>query len=155
MWNTVPDAAKNLSKREKESIVAVDDGGPEAQFLSYIFQRLPVLKVSLPGKNAKSIELFQTDGIPSGYLPTTDAQFKSRFWEKVEEQDGEEEYKCVIRKAERYYRAIGRLFAYCLSVGHKLPSEALPKLLRNGEYCWHVSAGFLPSSANAGISWTS
>ena len=109
--NTVPDVVENLSKKEKKDIAVVDEGGPEAQFFSYVFQRLPQLKVSLPD-STKSIKLFETESIPSGYLPTSDGQFKSRFGES-------DEYRQIVEKAELYHRAIGRLFAHCLSVGHK------------------------------------
>jgi hypothetical protein len=42
-------------------------------------------------------------------------------------------YPELQTQAKRYYRALGRLFVNCLSMGRTIPDEVLPAIFRNGK----------------------
>ena len=112
----VDDAFQGLSAVQKKDMEAKDEGGPEAQFFSQIWQMIPKLEAR---SGDKKIPLFeQEDG---GFVPITD--------EIIEHSESPQ----IRRQAELYYRALGRLFVNCLSMKSHVPDEVLPKLFRNGK----------------------
>lgn len=121
----VPSSLQGASKGLKKSVEAIDAGGPEAQFFAQCWKQLPGLVLHLPGTNTR-VKLFEEtqNGYPS-YIPSTEARFKSMFEKK--------ELSVAEQKVRLCYRAIGRLVVHCLSVGHAIPNEVLPKLLCNGK----------------------
>jgi hypothetical protein len=89
---------------------AVDDGGPTRQFLSEIWSQLCNLTLPTPSK----LKLF--DAGKDFLQPIVDDQFK---------EDEEKEL------ARLYYRAIGRIMAYCIRHKFHISEQVLPKLYRN------------------------
>lgn len=110
-----------LPKDEQEAYIAEDAGGPEKQFFAEAWQMVANLEVRIGGKSIRLFELSENK-YPT-YIPRSDDCFKDK--------DGKfkEDYK---HTAERYYRAIGRLFVHSLFRGHPIPTQVLPRLFRNG-----------------------
>jgi len=127
---TVHEALQDSSKKLRRDFQAKDQGGPEKQFFSEVWQMLPGLEVTLPG-STKRLKLFEQtqNGYPS-YIPMGDIRLKTTF--------SDDEYMAMKKKAELFYRAIGRLFVHCLCRGHPVPEQVLPKLLCNGKSCRRV-----------------
>lgn len=107
-----------LSAEVKEEVQARDEGGPETQFFSQVWQMMPTLKVS-SSDGSKSIALFENT--PGGYSPMPDYRFSNLNCPELE------------NKAKLYYRALGRLFVNCLSMRRTVPDHVLPMLYRNGK----------------------
>jgi hypothetical protein len=114
----VDDVFKSFSAKVKKEEQAIDKGGPETQFFSQVWQMMPQLKVST-SDGSKSIALFESNDC--GYSPMTNAKFASLKYPELQTQ------------AKRYYRALGRLFVNCLSMGRTIPDEVLPAIFRNGK----------------------
>lgn len=114
----VDPAFQDLSAELKKEEQAKDEGGPETQFFSQVWQMMPTLKAFTPD-GSKSIELFEST--PGGYLPMSD--------DRLENLGSDE----LLEQAKLYYRALGRLFVNCLSMMRTVPDEVLPMLYRNGK----------------------
>lgn len=124
---------QKASTELKREVRAIDEGGPEKQFLSEVWQMLPSLEVSVPGSH-RCIKLFELT--EDGYCPTRD--------DCISDDVNDDKYREAKEKVGLFYRAIGRIFAYCVCRGHPIPDQVLPKLFCNGTLAWNAVVLLFP-----------
>ena len=104
-------------KKMLEEVTAVDEGGPSREFFSRCFHQLGDLEV-------EGVPLFEVTKY--GYIPFPDDYLKARC-SKMTNKD------IVLNKIREYFRAVGRVFAYCLLHQITVPSNSLPAFYWNSK----------------------
>lgn len=113
----------------EDDFKAKDEGGPENQFFSDVWDQLLCLEVSFPFQGGnRRVRLFEkTD---EGYFqPMGDSRFE--LFGKKSEQN--ELRMAAEEKAGKWYRAIGRLLAHRICRREYVPDHILPNLHCNGK----------------------
>jgi len=114
-------SAKSVLKNQTD-LEARDEGGPTRAFISEVMRQMGSLKVKSFGEDRDTILFITT------YLGFLAPQHNDFIQMKLGLQSQKEEARGLVHP---YYRALGRIFFYCLAQDITIASIALPELYRN------------------------